>query len=87
MIKISPDRDLKLETKKLAIIFDLYNTPDYATRFGLMNDDKWNSSINILAEAGDLPKKPTAAEMYTNAMVESLDEAKTLSDAIKVPRK
>ena len=87
VIKISPDRDLKLETKKLAIIFDLYNTPDYATRFGLMNDDKWNSSINILADAGDLPKKPTAAEMYTNVMVESLDEAKTLADAIKVPRK
>lgn len=87
VIKISPDRDLKLETKKLAIIFDLYNTPDYATRFGMMNDDKWNSSINILAEAGDLPKKPTAAEMYTNAIVENVEEAKTLSDAIKVPRK
>jgi NitT/TauT family transport system substrate-binding protein len=79
IVKVSPDRDLKLETQKLAIIYGLYNTPDYAERFGLMNDAKWQSSIDILADSGDLPKKPTAKEMYTNAIVESLDEAKTLS--------
>jgi NitT/TauT family transport system substrate-binding protein len=87
VVKVSPDRDLKLETKKLAIIYDLYNTPDYAVRFGLMNDEKWNSSIDILADSGDIPKKPAGSEMYTNAILESLDESKTLSDAIKVPRK
>lgn len=79
VVKVSPDRDLKLETQKLAIIYGLYMTPDYAERFGLMNDEKWQSSIDILAESGDLPKKPTAKEMYTNAFVESLEEAKTLS--------
>ena len=87
MVKVSPDRDVKLETKKLAIIYELYNSPDYASRFGLMNDDKWQSSINILADSGDLPKKPSASEMYTNAIIESLDEAKALSEAIKAPRK
>lgn len=85
VVKVSPDRDLKLETKKLAIIYDLYKSPDYSTRFGLMNDAKWQSSIDILAASGDLPKKPTAKEMYTNAIVESLDEAKALSAALKAP--
>ena len=84
VIKVSPDRDLKLETKKLEIIYGLYNTPDYAQRFGLMNDAKWQSSIDILAAEGtDLAKKPPAKEMYTNAIVESIDEAKTLADLVK----
>ena len=84
IVKVSPDRDLRLETAKLAIIYnDIYKSPDYAERFGLMNDAKWQSSIDILAESGDLPKKPSAKEMYTNAVVESLDEAKTLAERIK----
>jgi len=87
VIKISPDRDLKLETKKLAIIYDLYKTPDYSVRFGLMNDAKWQSSIDILAGSGDLPKKPAASEMYTNSIIESLDEAKALSEALKISPK
>jgi NitT/TauT family transport system substrate-binding protein len=83
IVKVSPDRDLKLETQKLGIIYGLYNVPDYAERFGLMNDEKWQSSIDILAGSGDLPKKPLAKEMYTNAIVETLDEAKTLSRLIR----
>jgi NitT/TauT family transport system substrate-binding protein len=84
VIKVSPDRDLKLETKKLEIIYGLYNTPDYTQRFGLMNDAKWQSSIDILAaESNDLAKKPAAKDMYTNAIVESLDEAKTLAETVK----
>ena len=75
--------DQRPATQKLGIIYGLYNVPDYAERFGLMNDDKWQSSIDILAGSGDLPKKPTAKEMYTNAIVESLDEAKTLSRLIR----
>jgi NitT/TauT family transport system substrate-binding protein len=87
VLKISPDRDLKLETKKLAIIYDLYKTPEYAVRFGLMNDAKWQSSIDILASSGDLPKKPAANEMYTNSIIESVDEAKTLSETLKISSK
>jgi NitT/TauT family transport system substrate-binding protein len=83
IVKVSPDRELKLETRKLAIIYGLYDTPDFASRFGLMSDAKWQSSIDILADSGDLQTKPTAQEMYTNAIVESLDEAKTLSDLIR----
>jgi len=83
IVKVSPDRDLKLETQKLGIIYGLYNVPDYAERFGLMNDDKWQSSIDILAESGDLPKKPTPKEMYTNAIVESLEESKTLTRLVR----
>jgi NitT/TauT family transport system substrate-binding protein len=87
IVAVSPDRDLKLESRKLKLIYDLYKTPDYAERFGLMNDAKWQSSIDILAESGDLPKKPTAKEMYTNLIVESLDEAKMLSVIVKRPAK
>jgi NitT/TauT family transport system substrate-binding protein len=84
VVKVSPDRDLKLETKKLEIIYGLYNTSDYAQRFGLMNDAKWQSSIDILAaESGDLAKKPAPKDMYSNAIVESLDEAKALADLVK----
>lgn len=87
VIAVSPDRDLKLESRKMGMIYDLYNTPDYEQRFGLMTDAKWQSSIDILAESGDLPKKPSPKEMYTNSIVESLDEAKTLSALIKKPAK
>ena len=83
VVKVSPDRDLKLETKKLEIIYGLYNSPDFAQRVGLMNDAKWQSSIDILADSGDLTKKPSPKEMYTNAIVESLDEAKTLAETVK----
>jgi NitT/TauT family transport system substrate-binding protein len=49
-----------------------------------MNDAKWQSSIDILAaEGSDLAKKPTPQEMYTNAIVEGLDEAKTLAEMMK----
>ncbi|MEP9378742.1 ABC transporter substrate-binding protein [Aquabacter sp. CN5-332] len=83
VVKVAPDRDLKLETRKLAIIYSLYNSPDYAERFGKMNDAKWETSINALAE--DIPQKPKASEMYTNQIVDSLDEAKELSAAIRKP--
>lgn len=87
IVAVSPDRDLKLESRKLRMIYELYNSPDYAERFGLMNDAKWQSSIDILASGGDLPKKPTAQSMYTNTIVNSIDEAKTLATLIKQPAK
>ncbi len=87
VIKVSPDRDLKLESRKLRMIYDIYNNGDYATRFGAMNNDKWASTIDIMATAGDLAKKPTPASMYTNQFVDALDEAKTLANLIKQPAK
>ena len=62
VVKVSPDRDLKLETKKLEIIYGLYNTPDFAQRFGLMNDAKWQSSIDILAAEGTRPRQEADRE-------------------------
>jgi NitT/TauT family transport system substrate-binding protein len=85
IVAVSPDRDLKLESRKLELIYGLYNSPDYAQRFGLMNDDKWQSSINILAESGDLPKKPNPNDMYSNAILESIDESKALAEVVKRP--
>lgn len=87
IVKVSPDRDLKLESRKLRMIYDLYNTPDYSERFGAMNDAKWQSSIDILAASGDLPKKPAPKEMYTNAILESLEESKALATLVKKPAK
>ena len=85
IVAVSPDRDLKLESRKLKLIYGLYNSPDYSQRFGVMNDAKWESSINILAESGDLARKPAGKEMYTNTFVDSLDEAKALADLVKQP--
>ncbi|MBK5104881.1 MAG: ABC transporter substrate-binding protein [Burkholderiales bacterium] len=87
VIAVSPDRNLELESRKMRLIYSLYNTPDYSERFGLMNDAKWQSSIDILAASGDLPKKPSPGEMYTNSIVESLEEARTLAATIKRPAK
>ncbi len=82
IVKVSPDRDLKLESRKLELIYGLYDSPDYAQRFGWMNDDKWQSSINILASSGDLPKKPTPQQMYTNTFLAELPEAETLAKLV-----
>ena len=81
VVKVSPDRELKLETRKLGIIYGLYKSPDYAESFGLMDDAKWQASIDVFGE--DIPKKPTPKEMYTNQFVESLGEAKQLAKALQ----
>ncbi len=83
VIKAAPDRDLKLETRKLEIIFTLYNSPDFAERFGKMNDAKWAATIDSLAE--DLPTKPAPASLYTNQFIDASDDAKTLAAAVRKP--
>lgn len=83
VIKLSPDRDLDLETQKSEIIFGLYDSQEYANGFGMMNDEKWISSIETLAQSGDLPSNPTPDEIYTNAFVEKLPEAKALADKLR----
>ncbi len=83
----SPDRELPLETQKLLLIYRLYDTPDYAERFGRMTDAKWQSSIELLAKGGDLARSPAPSEMYTNAVLDSLAEAQTLAALVKTPAK
>ena len=53
----------------------------------MMTDAKWQSSINILADSGDLPKKPDPKSMYTNSILEGLDESKSLATLIRQPAK
>jgi len=80
VIKVAPDRDLDLETRKLGVIFGLYDSPDYSERFGRMNDERWAATIDSLAE--DLPTKPEPSTMYTNRFVDAADESRQLADAI-----
>ena len=87
VIKHAPDRELELETKKSLIIFLLYQVADYAERFGLMTDDKWQSSIDLFAKSGDLARIPVASEMYTNAVLNALPEAQALAKLVKSPPK
>jgi len=75
VIKQSPDRDLDLGTGKPEIIRGLQNSPDPAERFGTMNAERFLSSIGILAASGDLPTKSEPADMFANAVVESLPVA------------
>lgn len=80
VIKVSPDRDLKLETRKLGIIYDIYRSPEYRQRFGWMTDAKWKDSIEVFSE--EMAKKPAPKEMHTNQFLESLDEAKQLAQLL-----
>jgi NitT/TauT family transport system substrate-binding protein len=83
----APDREAPLETQKLRIIFRLYDTPDYAQRFGTMTDAKWQSSIALFANSGDLARTPAPSEMYTNAVLDQLPETQTLAALVKTPPK
>src|SRR5690606_13022807 len=58
VIKVSPDRDLDLETRKLEIIYGLYDSPDYADAFGVMSADKWASTIDFYIETGEFETRP-----------------------------
>jgi NitT/TauT family transport system substrate-binding protein len=80
VIKVSPDRNLKLETRKLGIIYDIYRSPEFRQRFGWMTDAKWKDSIEVFSE--EIAKKPAPKEMYTNQFLESLDEAKQLAQLL-----
>jgi len=83
----APDRETPLETEKLRIIYRLYDTPDYAERFGRMTDAKWESSIALLAQGGDLARSPAPSEMYTNAVLDQLPETQTLAALVRTPAK
>jgi NitT/TauT family transport system substrate-binding protein len=80
VVKVSPDRDQELETKKLGIIYKLYRSPDYAQHFGQMTDAKWQSSIDIMSKGNsDMPTPPDAHTMYSNSILDSIEESKTLA--------
>ncbi|MEP9378751.1 ABC transporter substrate-binding protein [Aquabacter sp. CN5-332] len=84
VIKVSPDRDQKLETTKLKIIQNqFYKSPDFAERFGKMNDDRWQSTIDYLKEGGDLGQALKPSDMYTNKFVDGAKDTADLAQKIK----
>lgn len=83
IIAASPDRDHGLEVEKLELIYDFYNSDEYAEYFGRMSDEKWQSSIDILAESGDLETIPAPSDLYTNQFLERIPEAAELSRLVR----
>lgn len=82
VVAVAPDRDHDMEVRKLKLIYDIYRSPDFAAGFGLMNDAKWQSSIDIMSKGEPLPRVPAPAEMYTNTFLQSLPESKQLAELI-----
>lgn len=82
VIKVAPDRELDLETRKLDIIYGLYNSPDNDQVFGLMTEEKWNSTIDFYVESGEIEVRPDASELFTNEFIADLPQAKALARKI-----
>lgn len=83
VIKVSPDRNLDLETTKLGIIYDLYKSPAYAEQFGAMTDEKWQSTIDTYVETGELASEPEPQEVYTNEILDLLPESAELAKSLQ----
>ncbi len=83
IIAASPDRDHGLEVEKLEMIYEFYNTEDYADFFGQMHEWKWQTSIDTLAETGDLERIPEPSELFTNRFLENIPEAAEFGQMIR----
>jgi NitT/TauT family transport system substrate-binding protein len=83
IVEVAPDRMHGLEVRKLRMIYDIYRSPDFAERFGRFDESKWESSIAYLMEGGDLQRRPTARELYTNEFVDRIPEARTLAALVQ----
>jgi NitT/TauT family transport system substrate-binding protein len=83
VVEVAPDRMHGLEVRKLRIIYDMYRSPDFAERFGRFDESKWASSVEYLAEGGDLQRKPTARELYTHQFVDRIEEARQLAALVQ----
>ena len=83
VIKVSPDRDLDLETRKLEIIYGLYDSPDYADAFGVMSADKWESTIDFYIETGEFETRPDVDGIFTNDFIANVPEATALAEKVR----
>lgn len=83
VIKVSPDRNLDLETRKLEIIYGIYNSKDFADRFGVMTREKWASTIDFYLEAGEFKSRPDENAIFTNEFVANLPGAVELAKKIR----
>lgn len=83
VIKVSPDRDLDLETRKIEIIYGYYDSEDYADRFGLMTTEKWASTIDFYLEAGEFDTRPDENGIFTNEFITKAPGAVALAEKIR----
>ena len=79
----SPDRDLDLETRKLEIIYDIYDGPDFAEAFGIMTAEKWQETIDFYFEAGEIETRPDVDGIFTNEFIANAPAAVSLSELIR----
>jgi ABC-type nitrate/sulfonate/bicarbonate transport system substrate-binding protein len=76
VLKHRPDRDM-LEAGKFKMIL-AENRADEARQrgFGVMTEEKWQKSMDILVKAGIMDKPLSAREVYTNEFIEKAAEGK-----------
>jgi NitT/TauT family transport system substrate-binding protein len=76
VLKYRPDRDM-LEAAKFKMIL-AENHADEARQkgFGVMTDEKWQRSMDVLVKAGIIDKPMNVREVYTNAFIEKAQESR-----------
>ena len=76
LLKHRADRDI-LEAAKFKIIIGMNRSEEARQRgFGVMTDEGWQRSTEVLTRAGMLEKPPKPREVYTNELIERAPEAK-----------
>jgi NitT/TauT family transport system substrate-binding protein len=76
LLKHRPDRDM-LEAAKFKMVLAADRSDEARQRgFGVMTDEGWQRSIDILVKAGMLEKAPKPRDVYTNDLIEKAPEGK-----------
>lgn len=82
VLKHRPDRNM-LEGAKFKMILAENRAEEARQRgFGVMVDDKWQKSMDILVRAGIMEKPLNVREVYTNDLVERAPESKEFAKAL-----
>jgi ABC-type nitrate/sulfonate/bicarbonate transport system substrate-binding protein len=76
VLKHRPDRDM-LEAAKFKMILAENRSEEARQRgFGVMTDEKWQKSMEVLVKAGIMDKPLNVREVYTNELVERAQESR-----------
>lgn len=82
LLRHRPDRDM-LEAAKFKVILGMNRAEEARQRgFGVMTDDKWQKSMDILVKAGVMERALAPREVYTNDLIERVPEAKEYAKAL-----
>jgi NitT/TauT family transport system substrate-binding protein len=83
LLKHRPDRDM-LEASKFKMILGENRTDEARQRgFGVMSDQRWQQSMDILVKAGIMEKPLNVKEVYTNDLIEkAAAESKEFAKAL-----